>query len=590
MSNRRQRAAALRALAIDAVEQAQSGHPGMPLGMADIAEVLWHDFLQHHPGEPNWPNRDRFVLSNGHGSMLQYALLHLTGYDLSIDDLRQFRQLHAKTPGHPEYGLTPGIETTTGPLGQGLANAVGMALAERVLGQTYNRPGFDIINHYSYVFLGDGCLMEGVSHEACSLAGTWQLGKLIAFWDDNQISIDGETAGWLTDNTPQRFEAYGWQVVRDVDGHDPEAITQAILQARAAKQQPTLICCRTQIGYGSPNKAGTAATHGAPLGAEEAVATKQALAWEAAPFEIPQALAKDWDARTKGAAMLDAWQSQWQAYQEAHPDLALALQARWQGELPKVWHETMHALIEQAQALPQTKATRRASGDALEALAPVLPALIGGSADLSGSNCTLWPQAKPYTASTGTGNYLHYGVREFAMAAIMNGLALYGGFIPFGGTFLTFLDYARNAVRMAALMRLRAIFVFTHDSIGLGEDGPTHQPIEHLSMLRVTPNVTLWRPCDEVETLVAWQQAVQSETSPTCLVLSRQALPGQARTAKQMAMIQRGGYVLQDCDGLPSIILLATGSEVSLAMQAASQLMAKRTCGARSLYAFYNGV
>lgn len=575
MPSRKQLANAIRALSMDAVQKAKSGHPGAPMGMADIAEVLWREFLQHNPANPNFANRDRFVLSNGHGSMLLYSLLHLTGYDLTIDDLKQFRQLHSRTPGHPEYGYAPGVETTTGPLGQGITNAVGMAIAEKALAAQFNQPGHDIVDHHTYVFLGDGCLMEGVSHEACSLAGTLGLGKLIAFWDDNGISIDGHVEGWFTDNTPGRFAAYGWHVIADVDGHDAEAVRAAIVAAQQETGKPTLICCKTIIGYGSPNKSGSHDCHGAPLGDAEIAATREFLQWPYAPFEIPADIYAAWDGKTKGAAVQQSWQQRFDAYQAAFPELAAELTRRLSGELPADWSEKSNAYIAQLQATPATIASRKASQNALNAFGPLLPEFMGGSADLAGSNLTLWSGSKGVSAEDASGNYLFYGVREFGMSAIMNGIALHGGFIPYGATFLMFMEYARNAVRMAALMKQRVIFVYTHDSIGLGEDGPTHQPVEQLASLRVTPNLMNWRPCDQVESAVAWQAAIERTEGPTTLIFTRQNLKQQNRTAAQLADIRRGGYVLQDCAGAPELILIATGSEVELAMQAAETLSAK---------------
>ncbi|NLO80808.1 MAG: transketolase [Xanthomonadaceae bacterium] len=572
MPTRRELANAIRALSMDAVQQANSGHPGAPMGMADIAEVLWNDFLRHNPANPAWFNRDRFVLSNGHGSMLIYALLHLSGYDLTIDDIKAFRQLHSKTPGHPEYGYTPGVETTTGPLGQGLANAVGMALAEKVLAAQFNRPGHEIVDHYTYVFLGDGCLMEGISHEACSLAGTFKLGKLICIYDDNGISIDGKVEGWFTDDTPARFEAYGWHVVRNVDGHDPEAVRRAIEEARAVTDKPSLICCKTVIGYGAPNAAGTHGVHGAPLGAEEIAAAREFLNWPYPPFEIPAEIYQAYDARARGRELEQEWQSRYQAYKAAYPELAAEFERRLNKELPAAWEELVQQAVREADRAAADVATRKASESALNVLGPHLPELIGGSADLTGSNNTWWKGSKAVSGEDAGGNYIHYGVREFGMSAIMNGLALHGGFIPYGGTFLVFSDYARNAVRMAALMKQRSIFVYTHDSIGLGEDGPTHQPIEHVASLRLIPNLSVWRPCDAVETLVAWQAAIERKDGPTALLLSRQNLPHQTRTEEQLQAIRRGGYVLRDCDGEPEAILIATGSEVALAVAAAEEL------------------
>lgn len=563
---------AIRALSMDAVQKANSGHPGAPLGMADIAEVLWNDYLNHSPKNPQWVNRDRFVLSNGHGSMLIYSLLHLTGYALTIDDLKQFRQLHSKTPGHPEYGYTPGVETTTGPLGQGLANAVGMAIAERTLASQFNRSNFEMINHYTYTFLGDGCLMEGISHEVCSLAGTLGLGKLIAFYDDNGISIDGEVEGWFTDNTPKRFQSYGWQVISAVDGHDPEAIKAAIEQARSETSKPTLICCKTTIGFGAPNKAGKEDCHGAPLGDEEIIGTRKNLKWDHAAFEIPKDIYQGWDARDKGEQLEETWNNQFIAYRDEHPELAAELERRLNGSLPADFESKAMDYINATQAEAAKVATRKASQNAIEHFAAELPELLGGSADLAGSNLTLWSGAKGIDAKDASGNYLYYGVREFGMAAIMNGIALHGGFIPYGGTFLIFMEYARNACRMAALMKQRAIYVFTHDSIGLGEDGPTHQPIEQLTSLRTTPNMSVWRPCDATETAVAWKSALEREDGPTALALSRQGLPGLKRSQEQLSNVAKGGYIIRDCSGTPELILMATGSEVELALKAASEL------------------
>ena len=574
MPSRRKLANAIRALAMDAVQEAKSGHPGAPMGMADIAEVLWNDFLRHDPADPQWPDRDRFVLSNGHGSMLLYALLHLSGYDLTREDLRQFRQLHAKTPGHPEYGMTPGVETTTGPLGQGLANAVGMALAERVLAAQFNRDDFPVVDHATYAFVGDGCLMEGISHEACSLAGTWQLGKLIVFYDDNGISIDGRVEGWFTDDTPARFEAYGWQVVRNVDGHDADAVSEAILVARAETRRPTLVCCKTVIGFGAPNKQGSESVHGAPLGPDEVAAARERLGWPYAPFEIPDEVAAGWDARARGHKLSGRWRALFERYRQAHPELAREFERRVAGDLPADWSDRCEAALAEVVAQGASLATRQASQKALERLGPCLPELIGGSADLTHSNLTHWAGSVVFSAEQPAGNTLSYGVREFGMAAINNGLALHGGFIPFGATFLVFSDYARNALRMAALMRQRNLFVFTHDSIGLGEDGPTHQPVEHLASLRLIPNLRVWRPCDAVESQVAWQQAIEYRQGPTALVFSRQSCPHQARNATQIAAIRRGGYILRDTPGTPDALLLATGSEIGLAMDAAERLAA----------------
>ena len=575
MPKRRELANAIRALAMDAVQAAKSGHPGAPMGMADIAEVLWRDVLSHNPNNPQWANRDRFILSNGHGSMLLYALLHLSGYELPIAELKNFRQLHSRTPGHPEYGYAPGVETTTGPLGQGLANAVGMALAEAALAGQFNRPQHAIIDHHTYCFVGDGCLMEGISHEVCSLAGTLGLGKLIVFYDDNGISIDGEVEHWFSDNTMKRFEAYGWQVIPRVDGHDPEEIATALQTARNNQDQPTLICCKTVIGFGSPNKQGTEAVHGAPLGDDEIAQTRAHLGWQHPPFVIPDEVRTAWDARAKGAALEAAWQDKWQAYAQAHPELAAELQRRLAGDLPTDFAAKAQALVAAVAAQGETIATRKASQNAIEALSALLPELLGGSADLAGSNLTLCSHSKPISAAQPGGNYVYYGVREFGMTAIMNGVALHGGFLPFGGTFLMFMEYARNAVRMAALMRQRVLLVYTHDSIGLGEDGPTHQPVEQLAALRSTPNMETWRPCDTVESMVAWLAGVQRQDGPTALVFSRQNLPFQTRTPEQIALIERGGYVLKAATGTPDAVLMATGSEVSIAMAAAEQLTAE---------------
>ncbi len=568
----RDRANAIRFLSIDAVQKANSGHPGMPMGMADIAEILWHDFLQHNPANPRWINRDRFILSNGHGAMLHYALLHLTGYDLTIDDLKQFRQLHSRTPGHPEFGEAPGIETTTGPLGQGLANAVGMAIAEKHLAAEFNQPDFSIINHYTYCFVGDGCLMEGISHEACSLAGTLGLGKLIVFYDDNGISIDGEVRGWFGDNTPLRFQSYGWHVIADVDGQDSEAVRKAIIAAQAEQDKPSIICCKTTIGWGSPNLAGTAATHGAPLGEKEVAGVREQLGWSHAPFDIPTDIHTAWDARQKGATLEAMWQSMFDDYLDHYPELASELLRRMAGQLPDDWQTQADWLLNEMNNKKQSVATRKASQLCLDHFANLLPEMLGGSADLTESNCTNWKGMHLFTAETPEGRYIHYGVREFGMSAIMNGIALYKGNLPFGGTFLTFSDYARNAIRLASLMRQRVVFVYTHDSIGLGEDGPTHQPVEQLPSLRMMPNLSVWRPCDTVETAASWQAAIEHQ-GPTCLALSRQVLPHQVRTAEQLAQIRRGGYVLYGAeDAQPDAILIATGSEVSLAMEAANQL------------------
>ncbi len=572
MSSRKDLANAIRALSMDAVQKAKSGHPGAPMGMADIAEVLWRGHMKHNPGNPGWYDRDRFVLSNGHGSMLIYSLLHLTGYDLSIDDLKAFRQLHSKTPGHPEYGYTPGVETTTGPLGQGITNAVGMALAERTLAAQFNRPGHTIVDHYTYVFMGDGCMMEGISHEACSLAGVWGLGKLIAFWDDNGISIDGHTEGWFRDDTPKRFEAYGWHVIRDVDGHDPEAIDKAIHEAKSVNNKPTLICCKTIIGYGAPNLCGSHDCHGAPLGEDEIKATRENLGWPYPPFEIPDEIYQAWDAREAGKAAEEAWNERFAAYKAEYPELAAEFERRMKGELPGNWEQVADDYIKATDEAAESPATRQASQKAITAYAKALPEFLGGSADLTPSNLTAWPEAKTITDTVADGNYISYGVREFAMSAIMNGVALHGGFIPFGGTFLMFSEYARNALRMAALMGVQSIFVYTHDSIGLGEDGPTHQPIEQISTLRLMPNMHTWRPCDAVETAVAWRAAVERKDGPTSLVFSRQGLPHQARSDEQLSLIAHGGYILKDCGGKPEAIIIATGSEVALAMAAAEEL------------------
>ena len=572
MPSRRELANAIRALSMDAVQKAKSGHPGAPMGMADIAEVLWNDFMTHNPADPKWPDRDRFVLSNGHGSMLIYSLLHLTGYDLSMDDIKQFRQLHSKTPGHPEFGYTPGVETTTGPLGQGVTNAVGMAIAEKVLGGQFNRDGHHIVDHYTYVFLGDGCMMEGVSHEACALAGTLGLGKLVAFWDDNGISIDGHVEGWFTDDTAKRFEAYGWHVIRGVDGHDAEAVRKAILEARSVNDKPSMICCKTVIGYGAPNMCGSHDCHGSPLGDDEIKATRENLGWNYPPFEIPSDIYAEWNARDKGGKAEQAWDKRFAAYRNAYPELAAEFERRVIGTLPANWAETAATYIEDVNGKGEKKATRQASQAAINGYAPVLPELLGGSADLTGSNNTNWKGTVAIGNTVADGNYLHYGVREFGMAAIMNGIALHGGFIPYGGTFLVFSDYARNGVRMSALMKQRVIYVFTHDSIGLGEDGPTHQPVEHVASLRLIPRLHVWRPCDMVETAVAWKNAIERTDGPSLFALTRQALAHQPRTAEQIAAIARGGYVLKDCAGAPEAILIATGSEVELAVAAADQL------------------
>jgi transketolase len=557
---------------MDAVQKANSGHPGAPMGMADIAEVLWNDYLVHNPANPDWPNRDRFVLSNGHGSMLIYSLLHLTGYDVPMEALRNFRQLHSGTPGHPEYGDTPGIETTTGPLGQGVSNAVGMALAEKILAGQFNREGFDVIDHYTYTFLGDGCLMEGISHETCSLAGTLGLGKLIAFYDDNGISIDGEVEGWFTDDTPARFNAYGWQVINDVNGHNSSEVKAAIEAARHETGKPTLICCKTVIGKGAPNKQGSESCHGAPLGGDEVAATRIALDWEHEPFEIPRTVYEGWDAKARGAAREELWEEAMAGYAEAHPELAAELRRRLAGELPANFAAESTAYIQRCQEEGESIASRKASQNCLNAYGPLLPELLGGSADLAGSNLTLWSGSQGVGAEDAGGNYIYYGVREFGMAAIMNGIALHGGFINYGATFLVFMDYMRNAVRMSALMKQQSIFVFTHDSIGLGEDGPTHQPVEQVTALRATPNMNTWRPCDAVESAVAWKCAIERRNGPSSLIFSRQGLPHQDRDAVQVEDIARGAYVLKQCEGAPEAIIIATGSEVHLAMAAAERL------------------
>ncbi|MCL9773647.1 transketolase [Vibrio methylphosphonaticus] len=572
--NRKQLANAIRALSMDGVQQANSGHPGAPMGMADIAEVLWRSHLNHNPSNPEWADRDRFILSNGHGSMLIYSLLHLAGYELSIEDLKNFRQLHSKTPGHPEYGYAPGIETTTGPLGQGITNAVGMAMAEKALAAQFNKEGHDIVDHYTYAFMGDGCLMEGISHEACSLAGTLGLGKLVAFWDDNGISIDGEVEGWFSDDTPKRFEAYGWHVIPAVDGHDSDAINAAI-EAAKADPRPTLICTKTVIGFGSPNKAGTHDCHGAPLGADEITATKAALGWEHGPFEIPADIAAQWNAQEAGAAKEAAWNEKFDAYAAAYPELAAEFKRRTNGELPAEWEEKANQIIADLQANPANIASRKASQNALEAFGAMLPEFMGGSADLAPSNLTMWSGSKSLEAADFSGNYIHYGVREFGMTAIMNGIALHGGFVPYGATFLMFMEYARNAMRMAALMKVQNIQVYTHDSIGLGEDGPTHQPVEQIASLRLTPNMSTWRPCDQVESAVAWKLAIERKDGPSALIFSRQNLAQQDRDAEQVANIAKGGYILKDCAGKPDLIIIATGSEVELAVNAAAELTAE---------------
>lgn len=575
MPSRRELANAIRALSMDAVQAANCGHPGAPMGMADIAEVLWNDYLKHNPANPEWSNRDRFILSNGHGSMLLYSLLHLTGYELPVEELKNFRQLGSKTPGHPEYGYAPGVETTTGPLGQGIANAVGMALSEKVLAGQFNKPGHEIVDHSTYVFLGDGCLMEGISHEVCSLAGTLGLGKLIAFYDDNNISIDGEVEGWFTDDTPARFESYGWQVIPDVDGHDSEAIDAAIKAARSDSGRPTLICCKTVIGYGSPNKQGTESCHGAALGEDEVAATRDALGWPHPAFEIPQDIYSGWDSKAAGTNAEAAWNAQFEKYANEFPELAAEYQRRMAGDLPNDFDAIADDFIHQCQKSAEKVASRKASQNTLNALGPALPEFLGGSADLAGSNLTIWSGSKGVTADDASGNYVFYGVREFGMAAMMNGVALHGGFVPYGATFLMFMEYCRNAVRMAALMKQRSIFVFTHDSIGLGEDGPTHQPVEQLSALRSTPNLNTWRPCDSVESAVAWKQAVKKNDGPTALIFSRQGLACQNRTEQQIKNIERGAYTLVDSDGKPDLVLIATGSEVDLAVQAAARLTEK---------------
>ncbi len=576
MSNRRELANAIRALSMDGVQKANSGHPGAPMGMADIAEVLWNSHMKHNPANPKWADRDRFILSNGHGSMLIYSLLHLTGYNLSIDDLKSFRQLHSKTPGHPEYGYTDGVETTTGPLGQGITNGVGMALAEKVLGGQFNRPGHHIVDHYTYVFMGDGCMMEGISHEACSLAGTLGLGKLIAFWDDNGISIDGHVDNWFTDDTPKRFEAYGWHVVRGVDGHDAAAIDKAIHEAKSVNDKPTLICCKTVIGYGAPNLCGSHDCHGAPLGGDEIAATRENLGWKHEPFVIPADVYKGWDAKDKGAKAQTHWEEKFAAYKKAFPELAAEFERRViKGELPSNWKQVADDFIKAVNDKAETIASRKASQNSIQGYSKALPEFLGGSADLTPSNLTSWKEAKAITNTVADGNYLSYGVREFGMSAIMNGVTLHGGFIPFGGTFLMFSEYARNALRMAALMKVRSIFVYTHDSIGLGEDGPTHQPVEQTATLRLIPNMSVWRPCDAVESAVAWRCAIEKKTGPSCLIFSRQNLAHMPRSAEQIANITRGAYVLQEGAANPDAIIIATGSEVELAMKAAAELAGK---------------
>lgn len=570
---------AIRALSMDAVQQANSGHPGAPMGMADIAEVLWRDYLKHNPANPSWADRDRFVLSNGHGSMLIYSLLHLTGYDLPIEELKNFRQLHSKTPGHPEYGYAPGIETTTGPLGQGVTNAVGMALAEKVLAAQFNRDGHDIVDHYTYTFLGDGCLMEGISHEACSLAGTLGLGKLIAFYDDNGISIDGEVEGWFTDDTAKRFESYGWQVIPAVDGHNSAEVKAAIEAARSETGKPTLIICKTIIGFGAPNKQGSESCHGAPLGADEIAAAREQLNWTHAPFEIPEDIYGGWSAAVSGEQAEAAWNTRFAAYQESHPALAAEFTRRMAGDLPANFEQQAQAYIAKLQAEPADIASRKASQNALNSYGPLLPELLGGSADLAGSNLTIWSGSKGISADDASGNYVYYGVREFGMSAVMNGVALHGGLVPYGATFLMFMEYARNAVRMAALMKQRSIFVYTHDSIGLGEDGPTHQPVEQTASLRMTPNMSTWRPCDQVESAVAWKAALQRKHGPSALIFSRQNLAQQPRTDAQLKDIARGGYILLDSmvegKGTPDLIFIATGSEVAITIAAAKTLQAQ---------------
>jgi len=575
MPSRKELANAIRALSMDAIQKAKSGHPGAPMGMADIAEVLWNDFLHHNPANPKWPNRDRFVLSNGHGSMLLYSLLHLSGYDLPINEIKNFRQLHAKTPGHPEYGYAPGVETTTGPLGQGIANAVGMAIAEKTLAGQFNKTGHEIINHHTYVFLGDGCMMEGISHEACSLAGTLGLGKLIAFYDDNGISIDGEVHGWFTDNTPMRFRSYGWHVIEKVDGHDAEAVKMAIEEAKNIKDMPTLICCKTIIGWGSPNKQGKEVCHGAPLGDAEIALTREKIGWPHPPFEVPAAVYARWDAKAKGSKLEAEWNDRLKAYRAAHPALAAELDRRLAGSLPANWQKQANEFIDGINGKGEKVATRKASQICLNGYGPMLPELLGGSADLAGSNLTIWSGSKGINEEAG-GNYVYYGVREFGMAAIANGIALHGGFIPYTATFLIFSEYARNALRMAALMKQQSVYVFTHDSIGLGEDGPTHQPIEQAATLRLIPNMSVWRPCDGVETAIAWKVAIERKNGPTCLLLSRQNLPHQPRTDEQLANIAKGGYILKDCGcATPDAIIIATGSEVELAVAAAEALGVK---------------
>ncbi len=571
MTSRRDLANAIRALSMDSIQKAKSGHPGAPMGMADIAEVLWNDFLHHNPANTSWPNRDRFVLSNGHGSMLIYSLLHLSGYDLDINEIKNFRQLNSKTPGHPEYGYAPGVETTTGPLGQGMANAVGMAISEKTIAGQFNRPNHSIIDHFTYVFMGDGCMMEGISHEACSLAGTLGLGKLIAFYDDNGISIDGEVEGWFTDDTVKRFEAYGWQVIADIDGHDSTAIKTAIETAQGNTAQPTLICCKTIIGWGSPNKQGKEDCHGAPLGDDEIALVRETINWPHPPFEVPSEIYQAWDAKEKGTELENKWQEQFNAYTEAYPELAAELSRRLAGNLPNNWQEKSTEFINSVNEKAQKVATRKASQNALNGYGPLLPELIGGSADLAGSNLTIWQGSKDIKQDA-SGNYIYFGVREFGMAAIMNGISLYGGLIPYGATFLMFSEYARNALRMAALMKIQGIFVFTHDSIGLGEDGPTHQPVEQAASLRIIPNMSVWRPCDEVESAVSWKAAIENNSGPTSLLFSRQGLPHQDRSAEQIKNIAKGGYILADCPNNPDLVIISCGSEVELAIAAANEL------------------
>ncbi|MBG9991920.1 MULTISPECIES: transketolase [Pseudoalteromonas] len=571
MPSRKELANAIRVLSMDAVQKAKSGHPGAPMGMADIAEVLWRDYLKHNPTNPEWADRDRFILSNGHGSMLIYSLLHLSGYDLPLDEIKNFRQMHSKTPGHPEYGYAPGIETTTGPLGQGITNAVGMAIAEKALAAQFNREGHDIVDHFTYAFMGDGCLMEGISHEAGSLAGTLGLGKLVAFWDDNGISIDGEVEGWFTDDTPARFKAYGWHVISGVDGHDSDAVSAAIAEAKSVTDKPSLICCKTIIGYGSPNKSGSHDCHGAPLGDDEIKASREFLGWTGDAFEIPDDIYAQWDGKEKGKQLESSWDEKFAAYAKAYPELATEYKRRINNELPGDWAAKSQAYIEQLQANPANPASRKASQNALNAFGPLLPEFMGGSADLAGSNLTIWDGSKGLTRDDASGNYIYYGVREFGMSAIMNGIALHKGFIPYGATFLMFVEYAKNAVRMAALMKQPSIFVYTHDSIGLGEDGPTHQPVEQIASMRLTPNLYNWRPCDQVESAIAWQQAIERKDGPTSLIFTRQGLEQQARDAQQLADVKKGGYILS-CDGNPEIIFIATGSEVQLAQDSATEL------------------